>query len=574
MSRAEFVYSQSNADHILLYDALGSPCARRVRITLLEKEKPWDSIWIDLSTLQQRHPDYLAINPNGFVPSLAHGTRIIYESGVITQYLDDLYPDYPLYPADPDDLAAVKSWQAAELAMAKDYRTIMYARMMGPIVRMTRSLDEAHTITKRSTTSEWDVLWEEKVWRLQVLTAEQEQDYEDRLYKWLDSVEQALTGKTYLVGGKFSQAEIAVYPRVDMYSYVGLNITAARYPNVTRWRKMLAQRSSFKQSMTPLDGKLKTLTGTGILRWAKRAYQQPGGPNTFQKAGLTVVGGILRRVMGIDKQLKDWKQSTTPVPHPVAAKSPIAAFDRAPLSVAAQGQPGPITLYGDKRSPHTLRTMAACHYLGLKFDLRAVDLARMEQKGGALMALNPNGELPAATIGSHTLYDSELIIDYLDRFSTDGATLIPRDAFEAAQMRMWIALEQGTHKEFRPLFYLHRIRPDLHGEVKSRAEAEARVPADAHPSFRQWIGDVYDGTHRFDTNETLAKAHIEMKLDRLETRLAGHDYLAGSSLSFADLAWHSRIANIADYGMALDQKRFINLIKWRDRIGAVLKQKS
>jgi glutathione S-transferase len=574
MRRATFAYSPENPDHILLYDALGSPCARRVRITLLEKGKPWDSSWIDLSTLQQRHPDYLAINPNGFVPSLAHGARIIYESGVITQYLDDLYPDNLLYPADPDDLAAVKAWQAAELAMAKDYRTIMYARMMGPIVRMTRSLDEAHSIAKRSTTSEWDLLWEEKIWRLQVLTAEQEQDYEDRLYKWLDNVEHALTGKTYLVGEKFSQAEIAVYPRVDMYSYVGLHITADRYPSVTRWRKMLAERASFKQSMTPLDRQLKTLTGTGILRWAKRAYQRSGGPSVLQKAGLGLIGGILRRIMGVDKQLKNWQQSITPVPQPVAAKTPIAAFDRAPLSVVAKGQLGPITLYGDKRSPHTQRTMAACHYLGLGFDLREVDLARMEQKGGALMALNPNGELPAATIGSQTLYDSELIVEYLDRFSANGATLIPRDAFEAAQMRMWIALEQGTHKEFRPLFYLHRIRPDLHAEVKSRAEAEARVPADAHPSFRQWIGDVYDATHRFDTNEALAKAHIEMKLERLESWLTGHDYLAGSSLSFADLAWHSRIANIADYGMALDDSRFINLIKWRDRISAHAKQKS
>jgi glutathione S-transferase len=91
--------SLENRHGLILYDHPSSPCARRVRITLLEKELVWDTQIIDLSRLEQRRPEYLRLNPNGFVPTLAHGERVIYESNVITEYLDDASPS-DFYPRD------------------------------------------------------------------------------------------------------------------------------------------------------------------------------------------------------------------------------------------------------------------------------------------------------------------------------------------------------------------------------------------------------------------------------------------------------------------------------------------
>src|SRR6185369_12587006 len=158
--------ASANPHGLILYDYAGSPCARRCRITLREKGLAWDTQTIDLSRLQQRDPDYLAINPNGFVPTLAHGERVIFESNVITEYLDDAFPETPLYPDDPWELAQVKMWQSAEAAMAKDYRPLMYQRLMGPILRLTRSLEEALAAARRSTMDPADLAWEERVWNL------------------------------------------------------------------------------------------------------------------------------------------------------------------------------------------------------------------------------------------------------------------------------------------------------------------------------------------------------------------------------------------------------------------------
>src|SRR5262245_22524564 len=109
-------------DGLTLYDSHGSPCARRVRAVLLEKGLTWTTRLVDLTRMEQKGPEYLELNPNGVVPTLVHDGRVIYESNVITEYVDDVFPGPRLYPADPWERAQAKMWQAFELAMAKEFR--------------------------------------------------------------------------------------------------------------------------------------------------------------------------------------------------------------------------------------------------------------------------------------------------------------------------------------------------------------------------------------------------------------------------------------------------------------------
>jgi glutathione S-transferase len=563
---AELVYSAANLNEIILYDAEASPCARRVRISMIEKGLRWDSVWIDLSALQQRRADYLSINPNGFVPSLAHAGRVLYESNVITEYLDDAFPRIRLYPQDPQQRAEVKMWQSAEIAMGKDYRTLMYTRMLGPIVRMTRTKEEALRIARRSTEAPWDLLWEERIWDLKVLTSQEELEYEDRLYKWLDKLESALTGKTYLVCDTFTQAEISVYPRVDMYAYIGLEITSKRYPMVRAWMKRLQQRGSFTQSLTRTDKDVRKLAATGILIWAKNCLQRLQGLRWYQAIVIRTVGAVMRRVMGVNKLLHpNWKPSDTAVLQPPqSSKLQVLVSRYQNLTQATVAQP--VIVWGNTISPHTQRIVMALRWYNIPHTLRSMDMAVMAHKSHEFTALNPNGELPAIQCGAFTLFETETIVDYLDTSVPVAQRLIPDDPYEAAQMRMWLALEQGTHKEFRPLFYLYTIRPLLEQRFSSRQAVLAHVPKDVHPSYVQWIGDVYEGTHRFDTNESLAQQHILHKLDRLEAHLQHHSYLVGIRLSFADLAWFSRIRQLSNYGMTLDPQRYPSISLWLETL--------
>jgi glutathione S-transferase len=560
-------FAPDNPHGLILYDHPSSPCARRVRITLLEKGLAWDTQIIDLSRLEQRRPEYLRLNPNGFVPTLAHGLRVIYESNVITEYLDDAFPDVPLYPRDPWELAQVKMWQASEAAMAKDFRPLMYQRLMGPMVRLTRTLDEALTAARRSTTDPADLAWEERVWNLAVLTPDEEAQVADRLWKWLATLEHQLDGRTFLIGERFTQAEISVFPRVMMYPFVQLHIGAERFPNVTRWMAALSRRPSFAATVSAQDAQIARLANTSLLPWLARTLRKPK-PSLVERLRLAIVRRAARRRMGTGRATVEQARGTRPLRQPrMGVIAPADRPVRRGPAPSAQLLAQPITLYDYVHSPHARRIRILLREKSLAWQTVAVDLHRLAHKAPAYLTINPNGEVPALRHGERVIFDSQLIAEYLDRIYP-GNPLYPDDAFQLAQVRMWLALEAGTHKEFRPLFYLHVIRPELQAAGVTEAGLDALVPAGVHPSQVQWLRDTLRGTPRFDTSADLARDIIRTKLGVIEAKLVRRTYLVGDACTMADLAWFTRVDVLPRLGVPLPPARYPNLTRWFAMVAA------
>ena len=561
-------FQPANRHGLLLYDFGASPCARRCRITMIEKGLRWDTETIDLSRLEQRNPAYLEINPNGFVPTLAHGERVIYESNVITEYLEDIFPEVALYPSDPWELAQVKMWQSAEGAMAKDYRSLMYQRVMGPMLRLTRSLEEALTVARRSTSDPADLAWEARVWRLAVLTSTEETEYQDRLLRWLDRLEERLVDRDYLVGDGFSQAEISLYPRVAMYPYIGLRIDPGRYPSVSRWMQSLRKRPSFASTLSEQDRGLTRLSRTPLLPWLGRTLRKPEGERTpWEALRLAILKRAARRLLAGEKATSDAAPaSTRPIRPPRTGE--IAPLDAASRlfgkTVAGEIDPQ-LTLYDYPHSPHGRRIRILLSEKGLPWETVRVDMARIAHKATDYLAINPNGELPALRHGDRLIYDSQLIAEYLDA-SFEGAKLYPRGAYQVAQVRMWLALEAGTHKEFRPLFYLHLLRPEALAAGITAENLDQVVPPGVHPSHLEWLRDALRGKLRFDTSEALARQIILSKLEVIERRLAESAYLVGDTFGMADLGWFTRIETFPALGLEIEGQRFPGILRWLEAI--------
>jgi len=87
---------------IKLYSIALSPWARKVRIALYEKGLPFTKIDIahDAAGNLIKPAEFLAANPRGRVPTLIDGNVTVYESTVVLEYLEDAYPNPPLYPRD------------------------------------------------------------------------------------------------------------------------------------------------------------------------------------------------------------------------------------------------------------------------------------------------------------------------------------------------------------------------------------------------------------------------------------------------------------------------------------------
>jgi glutathione S-transferase len=96
-----------------LHTAGGSPNSRKVEAVIDHLGLPVTIVRHDFAEL--RRPEYLALNPNGMVPTLVDGAFTLWEANAIMQYLADKAGSDELFPRDSQKRADVVRWQCWEL---------------------------------------------------------------------------------------------------------------------------------------------------------------------------------------------------------------------------------------------------------------------------------------------------------------------------------------------------------------------------------------------------------------------------------------------------------------------------
>lgn len=93
-----------------LYSYWRSSAAYRVRIALNLKGLDCQIVPVHLvkDGGEQHAPGYRAVNPQGLVPALQHGQRLVRQSMAIIEYLDETFDDRPLLPATARERARVR----------------------------------------------------------------------------------------------------------------------------------------------------------------------------------------------------------------------------------------------------------------------------------------------------------------------------------------------------------------------------------------------------------------------------------------------------------------------------------
>ncbi|AVH69839.1 glutathione S-transferase family protein [Nostoc sp. 'Lobaria pulmonaria (5183) cyanobiont'] len=200
--------------NIQLYFAKASTFSQRTRVVLLEKGIDFTSIEIDL----QNKPDgYTQISRYGKVPAIKHGDVEIYESAIINEYLDEVFPEPPLLPRDPAAKAIARIWI--------DYAN---TRLVPAFNKFLRGKD----------------------------STEQEQGRKEFTEALLYIEQEGLGKGDYLLGDQFSLVDISFYPwfeRLPLLEHFRKFTLPAETPRLQTWWNLVGDRSSIQAVENPVD---------------------------------------------------------------------------------------------------------------------------------------------------------------------------------------------------------------------------------------------------------------------------------------------------------------------------------
>ena len=105
-----------------------SPYAMSVFVTLREKGLAFDTVTLDLDAGQNQTADFARLSVTRRVPTLVEGDFALSESSAITEYLEQVYPTTPVYPADPKQRARarqVQAWLRSDLLPIRQERSTL-----------------------------------------------------------------------------------------------------------------------------------------------------------------------------------------------------------------------------------------------------------------------------------------------------------------------------------------------------------------------------------------------------------------------------------------------------------------
>lgn len=251
-----------------LYHFQNSVCSQKARMTLFEKKLEWRSHEVNLFTSEQYDPQYLKLNPKGYVPTLIHDGRAIRESTLICEYLNDCFPSPPLMPEEPSGRTDARLWsKAVDEGLFIGVTVFSFAAMFRD--RMKSQSPEERERRYRN-----------------VGDPERRDRYKSMFEEGLDSpyvfravgayelafkaMDEALAGGSdWLAANMFSLAEINLAPFVARLEYMTLlDLWIKERPAVAAWWQRVKDspcyRSEITETTTPEDVDEMHLAGAKI----------------------------------------------------------------------------------------------------------------------------------------------------------------------------------------------------------------------------------------------------------------------------------------------------------------------
>jgi len=205
---------------ITLWGRLNSANVQKAVWVLEELELPYAHVPLAGAHGGNDSPEYLAMNPNGLVPTLRDGELVVWESHAIVRYLSAEYGSGLLYPMEARDRAMADQWTDWT---ATTFQPAWIAVFWNK-VRTPQAEQDAATIERAVAAA-------------------------SRCFAIMD---RRLGEAPYLGGEQLSYADIVA--GVAMYRWTTMDIDRLALANVEAWHRRLEERAAFRKAVNvPYD---------------------------------------------------------------------------------------------------------------------------------------------------------------------------------------------------------------------------------------------------------------------------------------------------------------------------------
>ncbi len=188
-----------------IYDYVGAPNPKKLRVYLAEKGIKVPTESVDIVQGENRKPEFLKKNPMGGLPvlELDDGSRLS-ESLAIIEYFEDLHPNPPMVGTTPIERARTRSLERiAEIGVLSAVGTIFQNTHPFMAGRLKQSPEAAENARNRL----------------------------DAVLKVLD---EEIGKRPFVAGDKPTIADCTLFAALSFGEFAGVELDPA-YPNVTRW---------------------------------------------------------------------------------------------------------------------------------------------------------------------------------------------------------------------------------------------------------------------------------------------------------------------------------------------------
>jgi GSH-dependent disulfide-bond oxidoreductase len=190
-----------------------TPNGHKVSILLEELGLSYNVHKIDITKGEQFSPEFIAINPNSKIPVIVdHDPDItVFESGAILLYLAEKMGKF--LPKEMKSRYQVLEWLMFQMASV--------GPMFGQLNHFKRFATEKipYAIAR----------------------------YEEETLRLYGVLNQQLARCSYIASDEYSIADIALYPWVASYEFMGLTLT--HHPHLKRWVEILRDRPAVQRGM-------------------------------------------------------------------------------------------------------------------------------------------------------------------------------------------------------------------------------------------------------------------------------------------------------------------------------------